>query len=74
MDNIAIYLTNKFDSSVVHNKDNPFLSGTGDFNSIQEQPKCKGSQPDLAKKVGGWNPFEDTVKFGEISEDALFGN
>ena len=70
----AIYLANNFDFSVAHNKDNPFLSGTGDFNSIEEQPKCKGSQPDLAKKVGGWNPFEDTVKFGEISEDLLFGN
>jgi len=42
---------------VTHNKDNPFLT----------------SQPDLAKKVGGWNPFEDTVNFGAISEDLLFG-
>merc|ERR1719233_2246139 len=67
-------------SGVAHNKDNPFLSNAGDFQSIQEfgnnanweQPGM-GSQPDLAKKVGGWNPFEDTVNFGAISEDLLFG-
>jgi len=23
--------------------------------------------------VGGWNPFEDKVQFGAITEDALFG-
>ena len=65
---------------MAHNKDNPFLSNAGDFQSIQEfgnnanweQPGV-GSQPDLAKKVGGWNPFEDTVNFGAISEDLLFG-
>jgi len=50
--------------SVAHNKDNPFLPSTGN---------TKTSQPDLVKKVGGWNPFEDTVNFGAISEDLLFG-
>jgi len=60
------------------NKDNPFLTSTGDFQSIQEFGnaatwEAQSSQPDLAKKVGGWNPFEDTVNFGAISEDLLFG-
>jgi len=64
--------------SVTHNKDNPFLTSTGDFQSIQEFGnaatwEAQSSQPDLAKKVGGWNPFEDTVNFGAISEDLLFG-
>eukprot|EP00092_Neocalanus_flemingeri_P021728 GFUD01023571.1.p1 GENE.GFUD01023571.1~~GFUD01023571.1.p1 ORF type:complete len:636 (+),score=131.91 GFUD01023571.1:37-1944(+) len=64
--------------SVSHNKDNPFLNSTGDFQSIQEFGnnstwEAQSSQPDLAKKVGGWNPFEDTVNFGAISEDFLFG-
>jgi len=64
--------------SVTHNKDNPFLTSTGDFQSIQEFGnnatwEAQTSQPDLAKKVGGWNPFEDTVNFGAISEDLLFG-
>jgi len=60
--------------SVTHNKDNPFLTG----NTIQEQAnnanwESQSSQPDLSKKIGGWNPFEDTVNFGAISEDMLFG-
>ena len=63
---------------MTHNKDNPFLTSTGDFQSIQEFGnnatwEAQTSQPDLAKKVGGWNPFEDTVNFGAISEDLLFG-
>jgi len=65
-------------SSVSHNKDNPFLSSAGDFQSIQEFGnnstwEAQSSQPELTKKVGGWNPFEDTVNFGAISEDFLFG-
>ena len=59
---------------MTHNKDNPFLTG----NTIQEQAnnanwESQSSQPDLSKKIGGWNPFEDTVNFGAISEDMLFG-
>jgi len=66
--------------TVAHNKDNPFVNTSGDFQSIQEfgnnanwEQPIQGSQPDLSKKVGGWNPFEDTVNFGAISEDLLFG-
>ena len=70
-----IYLSG---SSVSHNKDNPFLPSAGDFQSIQEFGnnstwEAQSSQPELTKKVGGWNPFEDTVNFGAISEDFLFG-
>jgi len=42
--------------------DNPFVAG-----------EVRGGQQELARKVGGWNPFEDTVRFSEVSEDALFG-
>lgn len=44
---------------------NPFLSGGGGEPVVQEIT--------VTKKVGGWNPFEDKVQFGEISEDAMFG-
>ena len=44
--------------------DNPFVAGAGEV---------RGGQQEIARKVGGWNPFEDTVKFSEVSEDALFG-
>ena len=27
----------------------------------------------VAAKVGGWNPFEDTVSFGAVTEDFIFG-
>ena len=33
----------------------------------------RGSQNDVTKKVGGWNPFEDTVNFGAVTEDFIFG-
>ena len=54
------------------------MTSAGDFQSIQELGnsntwEAQSSQPDLTKKVGGWNPFEDTVNFGAISEDFLFG-
>ena len=52
--------------SLPHNKDNPFISG-------QSKEKPRGSQNDVTKKVGGWNPFEDTVNFGAVTEDYLFG-
>lgn len=43
-----------------HNKDNPFVTG---------QPP----QENLNKKLSGWNPFEDTVSFGAVTEDFIFG-
>lgn len=47
--------------SLPPNKDNPFLPG------------ANGSQSELSRKVGGWNPFGDTQSFGAVTEDALFG-
>lgn len=68
--NIACHRRNVSDTqtyqSLPHNKDNPFISG-------QSKEKPRGSQNDVTKKVGGWNPFEDTVNFGAVTEDYLFG-
>ena len=51
--------------SLPPNKDNPFLPS---------EPGANGSQHELSRKVGGWNPFGDTQSFGAVTEDALFGN
>lgn len=58
--------------NMVHGKDNnPFLNNcTGEFSSIQEYSV---SQPQLQARVAGWNPFEDQVSFGSMSEDNIFG-
>ena len=49
--------------SLQHNKDNPFVS------SHSSQP----TQENVNKKLSGWNPFEDTVSFGAVTEDFIFG-
>ena len=46
--------------SLQHNKDNPFVSS-------QPTPE------NVNKKLSGWNPFEDTVSFGAVTEDFIFG-
>merc|ERR1711874_262134 len=48
--------------NMVHGSDNnPFLNNcTGEFSSIQA-------------RTAGWNPFEDQVSFGSMSEDNIFG-
>ena len=33
----------------------------------------KGKEGDVSKRVGSWNPFEDTVSFGAVTEDFIFG-
>jgi len=48
--------------SLPHNKDNPFVASN-------EQ----NIQSDKTRKGKGWNPFEDTVNFGAVSEDFIFG-
>jgi len=50
--------------SLPHNKDNPFVASND---------QVKNSQSDKSKKGKGWNPFEDTVNFGAVSEDVIFG-
>jgi len=67
--------------NMVHGKDNnPFLNScTGEFNSIQEHSLSQhnsqknSSQPQLQTRLAGWNPFEDQVSFGSMSEDNIFG-
>ena len=53
--------------SLPPNKDNPFLPSDPVSGS-------NGSQSELSRKVGGWNPFGDTQSFGAVTEDALFGS
>ena len=49
-----------------HNKDNPFLGA--------HPPPTSAGQPQVvSKKQSGWNPFEDTVSFGAVTEDFIFG-
>ena len=55
--------------SLPPNKDNPFLT-----TCPPPVPGSNGSQSELTKKVGGWNPFGDTQSFGAVTEDAIFGN
>ena len=50
-------------SSLQHNKDNPFVTG----HHPQETAGV------VTKKLSGWNPFEDTVSFGAVTEDFIFG-
>ena len=50
-------------SSLQHNKDNPFVTG----HPAQETAGV------VTKKLSGWNPFEDTVSFGAVTEDFIFG-
>ena len=52
--------------SLPPNKDNPFLPS-------EPVSGANGSQNELSRKVGGWNPFGDTQSFGAVTEDALFG-
>jgi len=47
---------------------NPFLSG-GD--SLGDQTQQQQQQP--PPRRAGWNPFEDSVNFGSMSEDNIFG-
>jgi len=54
--------------SLPPNKDNPFLT-----TCPPPVPGSNGSQSELTKKVGGWNPFGDTQSFGAVTEDAIFG-
>jgi len=50
--------------SLPHNKDNPFMTNND---------QVKGKEGDVSKRVGSWNPFEDTVSFGAVTEDFIFG-
>lgn len=49
--------------SLQHNKDNPFVTG----------PPAQETAGVVTKKLSGWNPFEDTVSFGAVTEDFIFG-
>ncbi len=51
---------------------NPFLSSSSSSAAAEasnnNQPHSMPPQP-----RGKWNPFEDSKSFGELSEEALFG-
>jgi len=50
-------------------QNNPFLGGGGG----PESGNWNNSTQAVTNRVKGWNPFEDSVNFGAMTEDKLFG-